>query len=151
MSDEPPSPTTVIKPFGEDGQYSTIRPDNAINTLFALSHLARQARLANAEVQTVRSPTTDRSGRRRSRTDLITYLSYNTSEHQTRRDDDDGDSTTRNYSHRWVVRGHWRRQWYASQNRHIPIWITEYIAGPADLPIEHRDKVRIVSTPKGSD
>jgi hypothetical protein len=144
MSDDPPSPVKVFKPFGEEGQYSAIRPDNAMNTLFALSHLARQAKLASAEVQTVKSPGKDRRGRRRTRTDLITYLSYNTSEHQARRGEE---GPSRAYSHRWVVRGHWRRQWYPSLNRHIPIWITEYIAGPPDLPIEHRDKVLIAKPP----
>jgi hypothetical protein len=148
LSDQPPSPVEVIKPFGADGQYSSIRPDNAIHTLLALSHLSRQARLASAEVQTVRSPIRDRRGRRRTRTDLITYLSYSTGEDRPHRDPD---SPTRTYSHRWVVRGHWRRQWYPSQNRHIPVWITEYIAGPRELPIEHRDKVRIARPPATDD
>jgi hypothetical protein len=144
MSDDPPSPAEIFRPFGADGQYSAIRPDNAMNTLFALSHLVRQAKLATAAVQTVRSPGKDRRGRRRTRTDLVTYLSYNTSEHQARHSDD---GSSRTYSRRWVVRGHWRRQWYPSLNRHIPIWITDYIAGPPDLPIEHRDKVVIARPP----
>ncbi|PJE03593.1 MAG: hypothetical protein CK429_32845 [Mycobacterium sp.] len=144
MTDQPPSSVEVFKPFGADGQYTKIRPDNAMNTLFALSHLARQAKLASAEVQTVRSPGKDRRGRRRTRTDLITYLSYNATEHHGRRHED---GPGRTYSHRWVVRGHWRRQWYPSLNRHVPIWITDYIAGPADLPIEHRDKVTIARPP----
>ncbi|MGJ6127394.1 hypothetical protein QN239_32970 [Mycolicibacterium sp. Y3] len=143
MTDQPPSPVEVFKPFG-DGQYTKIKPDNAMNTLFALSHLARQAKLASAEVQTVRSPGKDRRGRRRTRTDSITYLSYNATEHHGRRHED---GPSRSYSHRWVVRGHWRRQWYPSLNRHVPIWITDYIAGPADLPIEHRDKVTIARPP----
>lgn len=149
MSDEPPGPVEVFKPFGADGQYSSIRPDNAMNTLFALTHLSRQAKLASAEVHTVRSPGKDRRGRRRTRTDSITYLSYNTGEHQAQRGDEGAPS--RVYSHRWVVRGHWRRQWYPSQNRHIPIWITDHIAGPADLPIEHRDKVLIAKPPPADD
>ncbi|KKF03805.1 hypothetical protein [Mycolicibacterium obuense] len=144
LSDEPPGKVEVFKPFGAEGQYSAIRPDNAIHTLFALSHLSRQAKLAKAEIQTVRSPARDRRGRRRTRTDSITYLIYHTAAHQVQRDDDDRGRT---YSHRWVVRGHWRRQWYPSQNRHIPIWITEYIAGPQDMPIEYRDKVLIARPP----
>lgn len=144
LTDLPPSPAEVFKPFGADGQYSAIRPDNAMNTLFALSHLARQAKLASADVQTVRSPGKDRRGRRRTRTDSVTYLSYNTTEHHGHRAED---GLSRSYSHRWVVRGHWRRQWYPSLDRHVPIWITEYIAGPANLPIEHRDKVVIARPP----
>lgn len=146
LSDDPPGEAAVIKPFGADGQYGAIRPDNAIATLFALSHLSRQPALTSAEIESVKSPMVDRRGRRRTRTDQITYLGYNTNEQRHRREEAD-DRPGRNYSHRWVVRGHWRRQWYPSQNRHIPIWITDYVAGPTDLPIEHRDKVRIVKPP----
>jgi hypothetical protein len=42
------------------------------------------------------------------------------------------------------VRGHWRRQWYPSQSRHIPIWISETIAAPEDLPLKVKDKIRIL-------
>lgn len=47
----------------------------------------------------------------------------------------------RAYTHRWTVRGHWRRQWYASQQRHLPVWITEHIAGPSDAPLRVRQRV----------
>jgi hypothetical protein len=39
-------------------------------------------------------------------------------------------ASTREYRHRWVVRGHWRNQWYASRNDHRPIWIDPHLAGP---------------------
>ena len=80
---------------------------------------------------------TQESGRRRSRTDTITYLRYNSRSHT------DGAGGGR-YTHRWVVRGHWCRQWYPSLQRHVPIWITDYIAGPDDGPIVVRDKVTMV-------
>ncbi|WP_255312534.1 hypothetical protein [Rhodococcus tukisamuensis] len=43
-----------------------------------------------------------------------------------------------------MVRGHWRHQWYPSVQRHVPIWITDYIAGPENAPIVVRDKVTLV-------
>ena len=45
------------------------------------------------------------------------------------------------YSHRWVVRGHWRKQWYASQGRHVPIWISPFVKGPDGAPLLGGEKV----------
>ena len=44
------------------------------------------------------------------------------------------EESSRNYSHRWIVRGHWRKQWYPSQNRHIPIFIQAHVKGPENAP-----------------
>lgn len=38
------------------------------------------------------------------------------------------------WSHRWVVRGHWRRQFYPSRGGHAPVWIHPHVKGPADKP-----------------
>lgn len=48
------------------------------------------------------------------------------------------------YRHRWIVRGHWREQWYPSQNRHRPIWISDHIAGPDDAPLLGGDRVNVL-------
>ena len=36
----------------------------------------------------------------------------------------------------WMVRGHWRQQWYPSLNRHQPKWIMPYVKGPEDKPLK---------------
>lgn len=36
---------------------------------------------------------------------------------------------------RWVVRGHWRQQWYPSLNDHRSVWIHSYVKGPEDKPL----------------
>lgn len=41
----------------------------------------------------------------------------------------------REWSCQWVVRGHWRQQWYAKAQRNQPIWITPYVKGPEDKPL----------------
>lgn len=39
------------------------------------------------------------------------------------------------YSHRFIVGGHWRNQWYPSGNVHRQIWISPYVKGPDDKPL----------------
>ncbi|MFH8295053.1 hypothetical protein [Streptomyces sp. NPDC018059] len=48
---------------------------------------------------------------------------------------------TREYQHRWVVRGHWRDQPYPSLGITRPLWISPYIAGPDGLPLIGGEKV----------
>lgn len=56
--------------------------------------------------------------------------------------EDQGES---HYSHRFMVRGFWRNQWYPSQNRHKPRWIAPFIKGPDDKPLIIRDTVNFVN------
>lgn len=46
-----------------------------------------------------------------------------------------------NWNYRWFVRGHWRDQWYPSDGRHRPRWITTYIKGPEDKPVKESDRI----------
>lgn len=46
--------------------------------------------------------------------------------------------------HRWKVRGHWRRQWYPSENDHKVIWIDEHTSGPGDRPLIRVERVRVI-------
>lgn len=36
----------------------------------------------------------------------------------------------------WVVRGHWREQWYPKEGIHKPVFIESYIKGPEDKPVK---------------
>lgn len=40
-----------------------------------------------------------------------------------------------NYSHRFIVGGHWRNQWYPSEQLHRQIYIYPYVKGPEDKPL----------------
>jgi hypothetical protein len=40
-----------------------------------------------------------------------------------------------NYSHRFIVGGHWRWQWYPTLEGHRQIWISPYVKGPSDKPL----------------
>lgn len=45
------------------------------------------------------------------------------------------------WSHRWIVDGHWRNQYYASLGLHRQIYIAPHIKGPEDRPLIVKDKV----------
>lgn len=47
-----------------------------------------------------------------------------------------GEGTEVEWSCRWIVRGHWRAQWYRSIVSHKAIWITPYIKGPEGKPLK---------------
>lgn len=46
----------------------------------------------------------------------------------------EGEPTPVDWACRWAVRGHWRQQWYPSQNRHRLKFIPAYVKGPDDKP-----------------
>lgn len=45
------------------------------------------------------------------------------------------------FSHRFIVSGHWRHQFYPSRGEHRLIWINPFIKGPDDKPLIIRDRV----------
>jgi hypothetical protein len=40
------------------------------------------------------------------------------------------------WQHQWVVRGHWRNQWFPAHETHRQIWISPYVKGPEDKPLK---------------
>jgi hypothetical protein len=55
------------------------------------------------------------------------------------------EEASRQYSVRWVVRGHWRSQWYPSLDRHKPLWISAYDKGPEGAPLRSATKLFAVA------
>lgn len=52
-----------------------------------------------------------------------------------------GEGNTVDWSHRWIVDGHWRNQYYSKAGIHRQIWIHPFVKGPEGLPILVKDKV----------
>lgn len=98
--------------------------------------------LWNARATESTTPTHDRATRRRLEraglpTEPVRVVSV-------RRPTGAGGSTStdrRDWSHRWVVSGHWRRQWYPAAGVHRTIWIDPYVKGPDDAPLLDRPTV----------
>lgn len=53
----------------------------------------------------------------------------------------EGEGHPQPWSHRWIVSGHWRNQYYPSLGEHRYIWIHPYIKGPDDKPFVPKRKV----------
>jgi hypothetical protein len=47
----------------------------------------------------------------------------------------------REYHHQWIVRGHWRQQWFPARQVHRPVWIAPHIKGPEGAPLLGGEKV----------
>ena len=48
---------------------------------------------------------------------------------------------SREFHHQWIVRGHWRQQWYPAREVHRPVWIAPHIKGPEGAPLLGGEKV----------
>ncbi|MET7996796.1 hypothetical protein ABZU76_38560 [Amycolatopsis sp. NPDC005232] len=57
--------------------------------------------------------------------------------------DAESSAAAQEYRHRWIVRGHWRQQWYPSRQVHRPVWIEPHVKGPSDAPLLSGDKVHV--------
>lgn len=49
-------------------------------------------------------------------------------------------AATRDWSCRWIVRGHWRNQWYPSLGEHRQRYVAPHIKGPPDKPLQVSDR-----------
>mgnify|MGYP001428314337 CR=1 FL=1 len=60
--------------------------------------------------------------------------------------DDPTGRTNREYSHRWIVRGHYLNQAYGVRwSKHRKIWIPPYVKGPSDKPLKRRPSVNVLA------
>lgn len=61
--------------------------------------------------------------------------------HASQADVERGERIGREWSHRWIVRGHWRNQWHPATQTHRLQWIDPYLKGPEDKPLVVRPTV----------
>lgn len=52
------------------------------------------------------------------------------------RRDGEADQHPVDWHYQWVVRGHWRRQYYPSAQQHRPVWVAPYVKGPEGRPLK---------------
>lgn len=53
----------------------------------------------------------------------------------------DADGIPVDWTHRWIVSGHWRNQWMPSIGAHRQMWIHPYLKGPDDKPLVVKNKL----------
>lgn len=62
--------------------------------------------------------------------------------HKVKKDVAEVAAAERTYHHRWIVRGHWRKQACGPQQRlRRSIYVAPYVKGPDDAPLLQREKV----------
>jgi hypothetical protein len=115
--------------------------------LFAAFQLAAQAQLAETEQQRTMRAERRRTQRARlpERDVRVVRLSRSLAE---KRAADPNAASSREWQHRWIVRGHWRRQWYPTLNAHRPRWIAPYLKGPTSAPLLRGEKVIVATAPR---
>lgn len=80
-----------------------------------------------------------RKDAKRGRSGLVTVISLHAPKHVTT---GDADESGRVYTHRWMVRGHWRNQPHGpNRSRRSVRWIPSYIKGPAGKPLRETERV----------
>jgi len=74
-----------------------------------------------------------RDRRRHYRSEEVTVITLPRQRHPDHPDHEPGEVE---WKWQWVVRGHWRNQWYPSIKQHRQIWVMPYMKGPEDAPIK---------------
>lgn len=88
-------------------------------------------RLASQRITTTDKSFPPKSFKKRAeRADFTPYVTVITLRRPKKRPE--GEPSTVDWKHRWIVGGHWRNQWYPSINMHRQIWISDFVKGPDD-------------------
>ena len=148
-----------VLPFGRiPGWLSTMPEDTSSMTVAELEDHSRSAgRQEQAEralvvtwllmgqtlVREEETPPSKASAKHLRRLDpaLLTSVRYVQLRHRGNGAKGDRGEGGRSYQHRWIVRGHWKNQWYPSRQSHRPIWIDSHVKGPDGAPILDPDKL----------
>lgn len=102
----------------------------------AMCYLLRQKHVVDTTVLTPDRPTRRRAAREGREAPDVRVLSLR----GVGSGGGSGDGS-REYLHQWIVRGHWRRQWYPSIQQHRPRWIAPHVKGPDGAPLLGGEKV----------
>lgn len=123
----------------DQGDYDQQEAARMLRFIWSFWHISQQPKTA-----TTTTATPDRATRRQAQrsspnidTDVqvITLRRKRKPEHATQNGDH------RNYSHRFIVSGHWRNQWYPASQKHKPKYIDDYVKGPDDQPLIIKHKI----------
>ncbi|WP_144300691.1 hypothetical protein [Stackebrandtia nassauensis] len=130
-------------------------PDEPVTTLswarlvFAAFQLASQGNLSETDTVAPGRPERRRTDRAGLPAKDVRVVRLRRSVTDSRADD--GAETSRQYRHRWVVRGHWRNHWYPARKTHRPTWIAPYLKGPETAPLLGGERVTVIDAPKQAD
>jgi hypothetical protein len=130
-------------PFYSGWQFGNIIPTgetahshNAVHAIFQVA-----SRLITQRVMSQTTQGVDRHTRKRAMRADIPFTEVNVVDLPRRVSSSNPQGTGVEYTHRWMVAGHWRNQWYPSLGTHRQRWIHGYVKGPDDKPLVVKQRV----------
>lgn len=106
--------------------------------LAAASHLMANPSVAARSTSAPRTPAA-RKAAKKGHTAMVTVVDLRAPHHV---ETGEKSETGRVYTHRWIVRGHWRNQAHGKNHAQRRItWVPSYTKGPAGLPLKETDRV----------
>ena len=73
--------------------------------------------------------------RRGERVPYVHVVSLRQVERKSKEADHEHEKRSVEWQHSWIVSGHWRQQWYPSENTHHELYVQEYLKGPSEKPL----------------
>jgi hypothetical protein len=106
--------------------------------LAAASHLMSNPSVAARSTSTPKTPAA-RKAAKKGQTSTVTVVDLRAPHHVETGETSD---TGRVYTHRWIVRGHWRNQAHGKHHAQRRItWVPSYTKGPAGKPLKETERV----------
>lgn len=127
-----------------NGLYEFDHPDAVAGTTQLMSFLAAASLIMTspgvADRKTLVPKTkAARKDAKKGRSANVTVIDLHTPKHLAT---GDADESGRVYTHRWMVRGHWRNQPHGpNRSKRSVRWIPSYIKGPAGKPLKETERV----------
>jgi hypothetical protein len=103
----------------------------------ALWTLSQQERLVDSRDESMSRPAAKRSTRAKADASDLRVVRLR----RARREAGDPAGSGVEWSHRWVVSGHWRNQYLPSRGTHRVQWISPHVKGPGDKPLVVKETV----------
>jgi hypothetical protein len=106
--------------------------------------LAREESVGEKTSETVGTS----KGKKKNRTSKIATVTCASLRRTRYISDAEREAESREFSHRWIVRGHMRNQPIGPRNaeggqKHMRVWIAPYVKGPEDKPLVLKDRVQL--------
>jgi len=121
-----------IMPWSYETQYnSTEDPRSIVRPIQALWRLMQQT-ISHVTKERPSSPFRKRWARADMPEKNVTVVRLRRPRHER---DEDHEPRTVDWTHRWLVGGHWRNQYSPSIGTNRQIWISPYVKGPEDKPL----------------
>ena len=107
--------------------------------------LAREVSVGEKTIETVGA---GKAHKKKHRNRQIANITCTSLRRQRYASEAEREAEAREFSHRWIVRGHMRNQPIGPRNaeggqKHMRVWIAPYVKGPEDKPLVLKDRVQL--------